>query len=110
MSKIEIPAPTNRSMDVAEKPIDLIYKCKTFYAIAALPQWKRAVGRNLALASQSWRRVSLRRELARWSCPKFLRQTFVEWTLQTRKYSFWAEAFYQMQRKKGKTHQEATER
>ncbi|NJO49177.1 MAG: IS110 family transposase [Leptolyngbyaceae cyanobacterium RM2_2_4] len=40
----------------------------------------------------------------RWSCPKFLRQTFVEWALQTRKHSFWAEAFYQMQRKKGKTH------
>jgi len=43
----------------------------------------------------------------RWSCPKFLRQTFVEWALQTRKHSFWAEAFYQMQRKKGKTHQAA---
>jgi transposase len=24
----------------------------------------------------------------RWSCPKFLRQTFVEWALQTRKHSF----------------------
>jgi hypothetical protein len=36
-----------------------------------------------------------------------LRQTFVEWALQTRKHSFWAEAFYQMQRKKGKTHQAA---
>jgi transposase len=24
----------------------------------------------------------------RWSCPRFLRQTFVEWALQTRKYSF----------------------
>jgi transposase len=43
----------------------------------------------------------------RWSCPKFLRQTFVEWALQTRKHSFWAEAFYQMQRKNGKTHQAA---
>jgi transposase len=43
----------------------------------------------------------------RWSCPKFLRQTFVEWALQTRKHSFWAEEFYQMQRKKGKTHQAA---
>lgn len=40
----------------------------------------------------------------RWSCPKFLRQTFVEWALQTRKHSFWAEAFYQMQRQKRKTH------
>jgi transposase len=43
----------------------------------------------------------------RWSCPTFLRQTFVEWALQTRKHSFWAEAFYQMQRQKGKTHQGA---
>jgi transposase len=43
----------------------------------------------------------------RWSCPKFLRQTFVEWALQTRKHSLWAEAFYQMQRQKGKTHQTA---
>jgi transposase len=43
----------------------------------------------------------------RWSCPKFLRQTFVEWALQTRKHSLWAEAFYQMQRQKGKTHQAA---
>jgi transposase len=43
----------------------------------------------------------------RWSCPKFLRQTFVEWALQTRKHSFWAEAFYQMQRQNGKTHQAA---
>jgi transposase len=43
----------------------------------------------------------------RWSCPKFLRQTFVEWALQTRKHSFWAGEFYQMQRQKGKTHQGA---
>lgn len=43
----------------------------------------------------------------RWSCPKFLRQTVVEWALQTRKHPFWAEAFYQMQRQKGKTHQAA---
>jgi len=31
----------------------------------------------------------------------------VEWALQTRKHSFWEEAFYQMQRQKGKTHQRA---
>ncbi|PSB13880.1 IS110 family transposase [filamentous cyanobacterium CCP2] len=43
----------------------------------------------------------------RWSCPKFLRQTFVEWAQQSRPYSFWAEAFYQMQRQKGETHQAA---
>jgi transposase len=40
----------------------------------------------------------------RWSCPIFLRQTFVEWADQSRQHSFWADAFYKMQRKKGKTH------
>lgn len=43
----------------------------------------------------------------RWACPTFLRQTFVEWANQTRQYSFWADAFYKLQRKKGKTHQVA---
>jgi hypothetical protein len=33
-----------------------------------------------------------------------LRQTFVEWADQSRQHSFWADAFYQLQRKKGKTH------
>ncbi|MGJ3248875.1 MAG: IS110 family transposase [Elainellaceae cyanobacterium] len=40
----------------------------------------------------------------RWSCPKFLRQTFVEWADQSRRHSFWAEAFYEQQRRIGKTH------
>jgi hypothetical protein len=40
----------------------------------------------------------------RWSCPICLRQTFVEWADQSRHHSFWADAFYKMQRKKGKTH------
>jgi transposase len=43
----------------------------------------------------------------RYSCPKFLRQTFVEWTNETIRFSFWAKAFYQLQREKGKTHQVA---
>lgn len=43
----------------------------------------------------------------RWSCPKFLRQTFVEWAEQSRQHSFWAKAFYDVQKRKGKTHQEA---
>ncbi len=43
----------------------------------------------------------------RYSCPKFLRQTFIEWTNQTVRFSFWARAFYQAQREKGKTHQMA---
>jgi hypothetical protein len=43
----------------------------------------------------------------RWSCSQFLRQTLVEWANQSRHHSLWAEAFYQMQKKKGKTHQMA---
>lgn len=43
----------------------------------------------------------------RMSCPKFLRQTFIEWANSSRRYSFWAQAFYQLQREKGKTHQMA---
>lgn len=40
----------------------------------------------------------------RWACPKFLRQTFVEWAAQSRQYSIWADAFYKLQRQNGKTH------
>jgi transposase len=40
----------------------------------------------------------------RWSCPIFLRQTLVEWADQSRQHSFWADAFYKLQRKKGKSH------
>lgn len=43
----------------------------------------------------------------RWSCPKFLRQTFVEWAAQSIRQSFWARAYYEQQRTKGKTHQMA---
>jgi len=43
----------------------------------------------------------------RYSCPKFLRQSFIEWANQTIRFSFWARAFYQAQRAKGKTHQMA---
>lgn len=41
------------------------------------------------------------------SCPTFLRQTFVEWAAQSIRQSFWASAFYQQQRAKGKSHQMA---
>lgn len=44
----------------------------------------------------------------RYSCPKFLRQSFVEWTRESIRHSFWARAFYQHQRNIGKTHQMAT--
>jgi transposase len=43
----------------------------------------------------------------RWGCPTFLRQTFVEWANESRKFSFWANAFYQAQKRAGKTHQAA---
>lgn len=43
----------------------------------------------------------------RYSCPKFLRQSFVEWTRETTRHSFWARAFYQQQRERGKPHQMA---
>jgi len=41
----------------------------------------------------------------RYACPKFLRQTFVEWAYQTTKYSFWAKEFYEKKRADGKHHQ-----
>lgn len=43
----------------------------------------------------------------RYSCPKFLRQTFVEWAGQTIKYSFWAKAYYEQQIERGKSHNTA---
>jgi transposase len=38
----------------------------------------------------------------RWSCPKFVRQTFQEWALHSIAYSPWARAYYDQQRAKGK--------
>lgn len=43
----------------------------------------------------------------RYSCPRFLRQTFVEWANESIRFSCWARAFYQLQRERGKTHQMA---
>jgi transposase len=43
----------------------------------------------------------------RLQCPKFLRQTFVEWAAESLRHSFWAQVYYQQQRDKGKTHQAA---
>ncbi|MFM0150482.1 transposase [Paraburkholderia sp. RL18-085-BIA-A] len=40
----------------------------------------------------------------RWQCPKFLRQTFVEWAGQTINKSFWAGAYYRQQRARGSSH------
>ena len=43
----------------------------------------------------------------RWACPKFLRQSIVEWAGMSRRYSLWAAAFYAEQRERGKAHHAA---
>jgi transposase len=43
----------------------------------------------------------------RFSCPTFLRQTFIEWVGQTVPRSFWAKAFYDTCRARGARHQAA---
>ena len=43
----------------------------------------------------------------RYQCPKFLRQTFVEWAAQTINKSYWAGEYYRQQRDKGCKHQVA---
>jgi transposase len=43
----------------------------------------------------------------RYFCPKFLRQSFVEYAGESIKHSFWARAYYAGQRAKGKSHQAA---
>ena len=43
----------------------------------------------------------------RLQCPKFLRQTFVEWAGETIPRSFWAAAYYRQQRDRGGSHQAA---
>ena len=43
----------------------------------------------------------------RLQCPKFLRQTFVEWAAASMRHFFWAQLYYQQQRDQGKAHQAA---
>jgi transposase len=43
----------------------------------------------------------------RWTCPKFLRQTFHEFAGHSIQKSKWAKAYYQLQRDRGKSHQAA---
>jgi transposase len=43
----------------------------------------------------------------RWACPKFLRQTFHEWATCTLSRCTWAQAVYQSQLAKGKSHHSA---
>jgi transposase len=41
----------------------------------------------------------------RWACPKFVRQSIIEWVAQTVPRSFWAKAFYDSCRARGMRHQ-----
>ena len=43
----------------------------------------------------------------RYFCPKFLRQTFHEYAGESIRHSFWARAYYEQQRGKGKSHHAA---
>lgn len=43
----------------------------------------------------------------RYFCPKFLRQTFHEYAAESVRHSFWARAYYDEQRARGKSHQAA---
>jgi transposase len=43
----------------------------------------------------------------RWQCPKFLRQTFVEFAALSIPHCYWAKAYYEQQREKGSSHQAA---
>jgi transposase len=40
-------------------------------------------------------------------CPKFVRQTFVEWAALSIPNSYWAHTYYRQQREKGSSHQAA---
>ncbi len=43
----------------------------------------------------------------RYFCPKFMRQSFIEYAGESIKHSFWAKAYYSSQKAKGKSHQAA---
>jgi transposase len=43
----------------------------------------------------------------RWSCPKFLRQTFHEYAALSIQFCHWAREFYDLQKTRGKTHHAA---
>jgi transposase len=43
----------------------------------------------------------------RWQCPRFLRQTFVEWAALSIPHCYWAKAYYEQQRARGSSHQAA---
>jgi transposase len=44
----------------------------------------------------------------RFACATFVRQSFVEWARESTRFSYWAHAYYQQLRERGKSHQMAT--
>jgi hypothetical protein len=71
------------------------------YASAAeLPKYAGSAPGTERSGKKSWVHWRLQ-------CPKFLRQTFVEWAAASIRHSFWAQIYYQQQRDKGKAHQAA---
>jgi transposase len=71
------------------------------YATAAeLPQYAGIAPVTERSGKKSWVHWRLQ-------CPKFLRQTFVEWAAASIRHSFWAQLYYQQQRDQGKAHQAA---
>ena len=43
----------------------------------------------------------------RWGCSKFIRQAFTEWSAKSVLYSYWAQLYYEQQKKKGNSHHQA---
>lgn len=43
----------------------------------------------------------------RWGCSKLISQTFTEWSAKSILYSYWAQLYYEQQKKKGSTHHQA---
>jgi len=43
----------------------------------------------------------------RYACPRFVRQSIVEWAGMSMRYSYWAQAYYRSLRDKGKAHNAA---
>jgi hypothetical protein len=75
-------------------------RCERFPNAAALQKYAGVAPVTERSGDKSWVHW-------RYSCPTFLRQTFVEWVGQTIPRSFWAKAFYDACRARGARHQAA---
>jgi transposase len=72
-------------------------------------RWPDALGlqQYLGVAPVTERSGNKRWVHWRWACPKFLRQSVVEWAGMSVRFSVWAAAYYQQQREHGKSHNTA---